>query len=274
MPYRHAHWFILLLLPASVVAFSSYLAELGEAGTAKHVHALFATLWILLLAAQSASIHHRQRGLHRTLGLAGFFIFPIYFAGFFLVFQSEAQRIVDGDPWATVFGPGIGTITLISALATAWMYHAAMRNRRNVHLHARWLLVTLFLFAESVLGRILNTFVPGLLVLGLDDIRRIYDAFHVSQLLAIALAVALYRGNPRYGQPFVFVTVALVAQSLALELFDDFAPWRTAFLAMASWPTAVLFVPALFLGAAVSWSGWVAGRSGRAPRLDSPLRHR
>ena len=52
MPYRHAHWYILALIPASVLAFLPYLLDLGEANFAIHVHSITATLWIVLLAAQ------------------------------------------------------------------------------------------------------------------------------------------------------------------------------------------------------------------------------
>lgn len=260
MPYRHAHWYILALIPASMLAFAPYLLDLGEANSAIHWHSISATLWILLLAVQNVSIHNRKRGLHRGVGIASLILFPIYFTGFLLVFQSEAQRIVDGDPWATVFGPGIGTITLISALATAWMYYSGLRNRRRVHLHARWMIVTLFLFAESVGGRIINFLVPGLGVNALDDVRNIYSAFHLSQVLAIGLAVWLYRARPQDGFPYLFVIAALVLQSLALEIFDGFVPWRDCFVAMASWPVQWLLLPGLVFGMAVSMLGWRAGQ--------------
>ena len=165
-------------------------------------------------------------------------------------------------PGATVFGPGVGTITLISAFATAWMYYSGLSNRRRVHLHARWMIVTLFLFAESVGGRIINTFVPGLVVFELDDIRDIYSAFHLSQVLAIGLAVVLYRARPKDGLPYLFVIAALVLQSLALEIFDGFEPWRAWFIAMADWPIYGLLLPGLAIGIAVSTLGWRAGRQG------------
>lgn len=269
MPYRYAHYFYLLLIPASAIAFAGYLSELADEGISKHVHAASATLWILLLAAQNASIHNGFRGLHKNLGIAGLVLFPVYLSGFLMVYRSEARRILDGDPWATIFGPGIGTITLISLLATAYMVYSALRDRRNVQLHARWMLVTVFLFAESVLGRLLNGFVPPLYVDGLEDVRRIYEGFHLSQGIAIALAFYLYLQNRQYGQPFVFLIAALIAQSVALEFFDGFEPWRAFFIDSGSWPLMHFVIVGLVSGAAVALLGWRQVKDRRSLRSSA-----
>ena len=266
MPYRYAHYFYLLLIPASGLAFSGFLSDLSGAGLSKQLHAVSATLWILLLAAQSASIHNGMRKLHRKLGLASLVLFPIYLSGFFLVYRSEARRIIDGDPWATVFGPGIGAITLIAVAATAYMFYAGLRERRNVQLHARWMLVTVFLFSESVLGRLLNNFVPPLYVNSLEDVRRIYDAFHLSQLIAILLALVLYRHAPRHGKPFKLVIAVLLAQSLALELFDGLQSWRTFFVDSGSWPIVIFASVGLLAGILLVFFGWTKGQQIRAMR--------
>ena len=267
MPYRYAHYFYLMLIPASALAFTGYLSELPDAGVLKHVHALSATLWILLLAGQSASIHSGFRNLHSKLGFSSFILFPVYLSGFLLVYRSEALRIIDGDPWAGVFGPGIGAMTLIAFVATAYMYYAGLRDRRNVQLHARWMLVTVFLFSESVLGRIINNYVPWLAVNEFGDIRHIYDAFHLSQLLAIALAAFLYLRDRRNGAPFIFLIIVLFAQSVALELFDDFEPWRALFTNSGSWPTSVFATAGLLAGCLLAFLGWTKGRRIAAARL-------
>ncbi len=270
MPYRYAHYYYLLLIPAAVLGFSGYLGDLQNAGVSKHLHAITATLWILLLAGQSASIHNGFRSIHRRLGFTSLIVFPFYLCGFLLVYRTEAIRIIDGDPWASVFGPGIGAITLISFVATGWMYYCGLRQRRAVQLHARWMLVTVFLFSESVLGRILNNFVPSLFVNSLGDVRNIYLAFHLAQVLAIALALVLYMRDRQHGQPFVFVIVVLVAQSLALELFDDLAGWRALFVATGSWPIEVFAAAGLLIAVVIAWSGW---RLGRGNPIDSKGEH-
>ena len=139
------------------------------------------------------------------------------------------------------------------------MYYAGLRDRRNVQLHARWMLVTVLLFSESVMGRILNNTIPALAVNGFGDVRHIYEAFHISQLLAIGLAAALYLGNRRHGAPFLFAIVVLALQSIALELFDDIAVWRECFLASASWPAPVLGAIGIALALSAVTAGWKKG---------------
>ncbi len=268
MPYRYAHYFYLMLIPISGLAFAGYLSDFAEESLAKHAHAASATLWILLLAGQSASIHNGFRTLHRTLGFASLFLFPLYLSGFLLVYRSEAQRIIDGDPWAFVFGPGIGAITLISATATAYMFYQGLRERGNVQLHARWMFVTVFLFAESVLGRILNNFVPWLFVNTLDDVRRIYDAFHLSQLMAISLAAVLYFLNRQYGKPFIVVIGVLIAQSVALELFDGLGFWRAYFISSGDWSALPFISVGLLAGSLLTLYAWTSGPRRRQTRAS------
>ena len=256
MPYRHAHFYVLALIPASFVGFIGYFSALGDASLPIHIHSASSTLWILLLAAQSWSIHHGRRALHRTLGKSSLALFPFFFAGFFLVFQTEAQKVVDGNRYVTVFGPGIGVLTIVAVVGVGLLYAQALRHRRNVQLHARYMLAIPFLFLESVFGRILNNLVPGFLVLSLDDIRAIYWAIHACQLAGIALALALYARDRTHGTPFLIVCVLLALQSIGLEVFDSIGWWRDLFIVSAGVPFAATLSTGLVIGAAVLWGGW------------------
>ena len=71
MPFRHAGWALLLLVPMIAVAFwPQYLHDLPHAAFALHAHGLTAALWIALVFFQHWSIHQRRNALHRTAGLA------------------------------------------------------------------------------------------------------------------------------------------------------------------------------------------------------------
>ena len=83
MPYRFAHWLILMLIVLTVPAFwRSYLSDLSSSRIELHVHGVTASIWMALLAIQSWSIHNRHRRLHRTLGKASFVLFPFFLVGF------------------------------------------------------------------------------------------------------------------------------------------------------------------------------------------------
>lgn len=216
-------------------------------------------LWILLLAAQSWSIHNKHFAWHRQLGTFSLALFPVFMTGFFLVFQTESQKILAGDdPYAQIIGVGIGSITAIAIITIGYLYYAGLRNRKNIQLHARYLLAIPFLFAESVFGRVFNNFVPGLTVNAIEDVALIYWAFHLSEFLAIAIAMFLYMRERRYGRPFLIVSIAMVLQSAALEWLDQVAWWRDIFLAVANIPVVITVSAGIVVGALISWLGWTA----------------
>lgn len=260
MPYPNAHLYVLALIPASILGFwPAYFSDVAAGSAAFHIHAISSTAWIVLLAAQSWSIHNKQRQWHRQMGVLSLFLFPIFLMGFFIVFQTESQKALLGeDPFKAAIGPSIGSITAIAIVATGYLYYCGLKYRSNVQLHARYLLAIPFLFTESVLGRILNSYTPGFRVTSLEEVHLIYWAFHLSEFLAIALAMYLYWLAPRFGRPFVVVSIVMVLQSIAIETLDQFSWWRELFFAIADVPVLVTAITGLGVGALVAWLGWIA----------------
>ncbi len=258
---------MLSIIPLSILAFwDSFFSRIPEARAAVHLHSWSATLWVILLAVQNWVIHHRRFALHARLGQLSLAVFPVFLASFFLVIQSEAKTVLRGDPFRTVFGPGIAVLTLIAAAAIGYLYHAGLKNRHTVPLHARYMLAIPLLFTESILGRIFNEYMPGLTVNSLEDVRRIYWAIHLSQLLAIAIALLLYLQDRTVGKPFLIVGVALVLQSIGLEVYDDVAWWRRVHLAGAGLPFFVALTTGTLVGILIVSRGWTAGKRDRNER--------
>src|SRR5688572_1810979 len=142
MPYRHAHYYLLLLFPLTGLAFwPNYFSKLAASPVAFHLHGMTASLWILLLAFQSWSIHRRRNALHRTVGLASFALFPFFVTGGLLVIQTMAVKFGGRvDPFYTAFGARLGLIDMVSSLAIPGLFYMALKRRRKVHLHARYML--------------------------------------------------------------------------------------------------------------------------------------
>jgi hypothetical protein len=261
MPYRYAHYYVLGIIPVSVLAFwDSFFSRIAEASAAVHLHSWSATVWVLLLAAQSWAIHNKRRSLHAALGRVSLAVFPIFLASFLLVIRSEAQSVTAGSPFRTVFGPGIAVLTLVAFAAIAYLFYAALKNRRSVQLHARYLIAIPFMFTESILGRVFNAYLPGLIVNSLEDVRNIYWSIHLSQVLAIALAMVLHFQKPKFGKPYLIISAALVLQSIGLELFDDIGWWRALYLDYASVPFAAPLTLGLIIGLLIVWRGWEDGK--------------
>ena len=91
MPYKRAWIGVIIMLLLSVAAFwRNYWGTFTTVPWQYHVHGLSATVWMLLLIAQSWSIHHDQRGLHKTAGLLIFALIPVFAAGGVLVVMRVA----------------------------------------------------------------------------------------------------------------------------------------------------------------------------------------
>jgi hypothetical protein len=156
MPYRHAHWYLLSLFPLAGLAFwPNYLSIFAASPVAFHVHGITASLWIALVAAQSWSIHHRRNALHRTIGIASFALFPFFVTGGLLVIHSIAGKFGAGvDPFNAMYGARLGSMDALSTIAMVYMFTMALKWRRKVHIHARYMLAPILFLVSPILGRL------------------------------------------------------------------------------------------------------------------------
>jgi hypothetical protein len=263
MPYRHAPLVLVLLLPLIVVAFwPSYFSRLGQAPLAFHAHALTATLWVVLLIAQSWAIHQRRIGLHRAGGMISFLIFPLFLVGGLMVLQTMATHTATGThPFMNRFGAGLGLFDLLTISAFAWLYYAALRQRRNAQLHGRYMLATPLLLLAPVLSRIM----PQVGLVSREELHHFLYALHVSNAFAVALALLLWASAPRYGRPFLFVAVVVTAQSLLFTWPGGQAWWREVYVLLAQLPTVLVVAAGLLAGGVIVLLGMRPVRSRPTP---------
>lgn len=254
MPYRHAHWVLLLLLaPLVGVAFwRDYFGNLSGASFAFHAHGLTATAWLALAALQSWSAHTKRLKLHRKTGLALFAAVPLFVAGSVLVYHSMAAKYLAGHPFYGSFGPMLGMHDVLSTVALVAMVALALRHRRRVGIHAGYMLGTALLVLPPVIERL------PMLPHGL----------HLSEGFPLLLALILAARNRKSAEPMLVVAAMMAAQIVQFHTIGASALWAQAFGAAAGWSPATLGLVAIGL-AAVSlstlWLGWQAGRR-TAPR--------
>ena len=269
MPYRHAHWYLLAIFPLAGLAFwPSYLAQVATAPAQMHLHGVTATLWLLLLVAQSWTMHHGHRGLHRRLGLLSLLFFPLFLAGGAGIFLGMAQRYVEASsPFYTLYAPRLALIDIVSVAAFAFFFHEALRHRRQVQLHAGYLLATSILLLPPILGR-LAPLALGFEIAGPADFWKLGIGFQLANgvTAALALAIALRRG--RHGLPFALAGLAVLIAAALYQTLGAMGAWQGLFAAMAGLPFAPLAVAAGVAGMGIAASGWFAG--GRFPRPPEP----
>lgn len=270
MPFSYAHYVLLLFIPLVVIAFwPFYFSQLAASPVAIHVHGVTASAWILLLVFQSWAIHNRRIGLHRAAGRASFVLFPLFLVGGFLVLHSMAiGTAVATNPFVVAFGPGLGALDLLAVSAFAGLYLGALRHRREVQLHARFMLATPLLLLSPVFARLINSHVPGLIITGPEQMHLFPYSVQLANLVAVVVALALYASAPRYGRPFLWVVAVVLAQSTAFQWLGALPGWRASFVSLAALPVAAPVLLGLGLGAFILWHGLSGGRPGTGRRAS------
>jgi hypothetical protein len=247
--------------------WSGYLSELGEAPLEFHLHGVTAFLWMVLVATQSWTIHYRRRELHRSVGLASFALFPFFLASSLLIAVGMAKRFVEqASPFHAEYAARLAPLDVAAVLGMAYFFFMALRWRRKVHLHARYMLATLVFLLNPVIGRVL-TDIPPLKINGPGQLHLFADAVRVGNLAVLVLLFVLYRSSPKHGRPFIEAGALVAVQMLLFETLGRWSVWEQAYPGLASMNAIALALPGLALGAIVTAAGWQAGVRRHGPSV-------
>ena len=270
MPYRYAPYFVGLVLLTVLIGFwASYWAPSGAVPIAFHVHAITSITWLLLLIVQQVAIQRRHNALHKQLGLASFVLFPLLMAGFMMIVDVSAQRYaMPKSPFDQHNTPAFGIGTFMAMAGYMAMFYLALKHRRNVKLHAGYMLATPVILFESPFSRVLDMHLPWLNVIGSEGPQVVLDTILVSDVIATAFALGLYFMNRKHGRPWLLAACFTGGQGLVMW-FAPFVPQLgPAFGTYAAVPLPITISLGLALGALAGWLGWRAG--GPAPRSKVP----
>ena len=266
MPYPRAWLWVALLLVLTVPAFwPNYLGQLSVVEWQMHFHGVTAGLWVSLVILQSWSIHHGRRNLHKTAGLASLVLAPLFLAGGVLVIATMGVR---QTPFYELFAARLGLIDVVSVFAFAAFVFMALRHRRNVGLHAGWMIATIFLLINPTIGRLFPAFVPGLTIRSLEELPRFASSIQLAQAIAIAIAVLLFFSYRRHGAPMLAVALVLVLQSILFETLGRSSWWADLHEHIGAISPAVLASFGIALGAVAVIAGWISGSS--RPAAQAP----
>ncbi|WP_340588272.1 hypothetical protein [Erythrobacter alti] len=262
MPYRHAHYFIGFVLAVIIAGFwASYFAVSESIPVAFHVHAVSAMAWLALLLGQHLVIQRRANALHRQMGKASFALFPFLIVGFVMIINVSAKSYAARESDFIMYnGPsfGIGMIVAIGAYIT--LFYLALKNRRNVKLHAGYMLATPLILFESPFSRVIGGNFPWMNVIGSEGFHGLIDTIIISNAMAMTLAFVLYLMDRRNGAPWLVAIGFIAAQSLAMWFAPSSDMLGSLFDAYATIPREMTLVAGLFAGAAAGWLGWEAGK--------------
>ena len=261
MPYRHAHWYLLLLFPLTGLAFwPNYFSKFTVSPYAFHVHGITASLWILLLAFQSWTIHGRRNALHRSAGAASLALFPFFLAGGLLVLQTMAVKFeAQEGPFYTLFGARLGLLDTVSSIALPFLFYRALRWRRKVHLHAGYMLAPILFLIPPIVSRVLPI-LPPFAITGPETFHRFGYGVHASLALTVGLAAFLYWRAPKHGRPFLIVGGLTALQILLFETLGRAPAWESLYASLGRVPPPLVASLGLAAGILAGAAGWIGGQ--------------
>jgi hypothetical protein len=258
MPYPKANYFVGFVLLVIIVGFwSSYFVPVSEVPLAFHVHAITATSWVLLLMFQIWAIHGGRITAHRIAGKLSLILFPFLIVGFVMIINvSAASFAADQNPAARYLGPSFALSMLFAIFAYLVLYYQALRTRRNVVLHAGYMLTTPLVLFESPFSRIVTDHLQFLIFTDSTFPQRLLDAIVISMAMAIAFALVMYLRDRKGGVPFLVAAILMLLQAISMYEGTNIDWVRQAFAAYAGYPPAATITAGFMAGVAVSWLGW------------------
>jgi hypothetical protein len=265
MPFRKAHYVMLLLVPMVALAFwPGYFGQLRDAPFALHAHGIAAILWLGLVWLQAWSTSRERLALHRTTGLALFVLVPVFVAGGLLAMQGVvALAIARSDPFHITYGPRLMLADAMSTCAFLGLVAAALIHRRKVWTHGGAMLATAVLVLPPIVGRL--PILPHGPFLGLAHTTA---ALELGQMSGVVLGLALAWRYPRAARPFAFAGLTILVESLCFETFGRTAAWERIVFHLVEVPAVLLASVGLVAGALTVWLAW---RAGKAPVRPATL---
>lgn len=267
MPYRYAPYFVGFVLLVIMTGFwASYFAAEGAVPLAFHVHAVSSMTWLILLIGQQLAVQRRAIALHRQMGRASFVLFPFLILGFVMIINLTAANYGAGIGEVTMqLGPSFGIGMVIAIAAYLTLFYLALKHRRNVKLHAGYMLATPLILFESPFSRVMGDFLPWMNVIGSPFPHAILDTIAISDAMVTGFALVLWARNRKHGAPWL-IAAGFVAFQGVVMWFAPFIPAITAgFAAYAAIPPGVTLALGIVAGAAAAWLGWEAGKTERKP---------
>ena len=262
MPYPRAHYYVLAVIAVILLGFwESYFSVWSEVPWQFHAHGVAASIWVLMVAAQSWTVHHKQLPLHRAVGKSSLLLFPFLIGGLAAIIDLTGKGFVSGEGVTrAMFGAEFLIGLALAIAAYVLLYYRALKYRRKVWLHSGYMLATPLILFESPFSRILGTWMPGLTVRGPEDFDRIIPSILWAMAAELAIIALIWLKFRQRAAPFLVAALFIVAQMVTMGLMDDNAVLERLLVAIGHLPSATVVLSGFLLGALTSWAGWTAGK--------------
>jgi hypothetical protein len=267
MPYPRAHYYVLAVMAVTVAGFwSTYFVPFFSVPWQFHAHGVAASIWVMIVAAQSWTIHHKQLAFHRAVGKASLLLFPFLIGGLAAIIDVTGKGFVSGEGLSrTMFGGSFLLAVVLAIAAYVVLYYRALKYRRKVWLHSGYMLATPVILWESPFSRLMIDYLPGFQIAGPQDFDNILSSIIWAMATALAFCLFMRWRLGERAHPFVVAGLFVAAQMVAMGQLGDLAIIRSALAAIGHMPSAFVVGAGFAIGAATSWAGWNAGKRPTVP---------
>ena len=203
--YKNLGYILILLIPLTFLAFfKTYFNQFPSfeenITTYIHLHAIIASIWILMLIIQPILIRKRKNDLHKKIGKISYVVFPLLI----LSFVPQMIRIINSDNPHVLFFP------LADSILLTLCYSLAIYHRKNVAKHMRYMIGTTIVFLGPTIGRI------GTMVLGLSESVTQNSQYGLIYIILLGL-ILLDRKNGKNSQPYLFMLAVWVIHQVVFN---------------------------------------------------------
>jgi len=204
--YRNIGYIFFLFIPLTFLGFyKTYFVLSPEfVGTVDgftHIHAFIASLWITLLIAQPLLIRSKNFWLHQIFGKISYVVFVA------LILSFIPQMIKE-------YGKGLFPLNAsFDIILLILFYMLAIKNKKAVAVHMRYMIAIALIFVGPTLGRII------FFLLGLEQL----GPWQIPYLFVIAILLGLIfwdKKNGRNYKPYLPAVAAFSIYLISLYAID------------------------------------------------------
>ncbi len=216
--YKNAYLYFILAALVTVFAFMpSYFQRLEQTDAQHHLHGMAALLWLVMMICQPLLYRNGMIRWHRRIGRLSFILVPVFILSGLSMVQAMLLAAAKYPPLIPYQLAFIDFFTLIMFL---WFYGLAIVNRRNVQLHARYMVCT-------VLGILIPSITRFLFYFPFID--NFDKSLNASYMIVEVILLMLLLDDKRSGKirfPYVIALILFGIQHLLMNFAKDWEWWR------------------------------------------------
>ena len=223
--YHKSHYiFTGLAIICFLGFYKTYFGSIASFSSTKlvvHCHAVTVTLWLFILIVQPIFIVQKKITIHKFLGRLTYYLFPFIIIFVLLMEKSLYQKLElehssHQNNLAGLFAPFTNTIPF------ALFYLLALKYKKNVGVHARYMVGTGLMLLSSGLWRIFNRW------LHLDIGISFEYALWITLFVIVAFIIYdKLKGIPLKRNPFTLIALIHLITNILSISFPHTAYWQS-----------------------------------------------